>query len=167
MDFSKTLLSLLVPAFILVVGIVDDLRFQKIRNKFILFFIPFALISMMILKEPSYLYKVSLFSCLWALVFSVPLYLAGFFGAGDVKLFFAVSLAWTSEETIWSFIYSLPLSLLFGILKIIFQGKIQDFLKNLMHLIQFKKIEKEKLQTFPYSVVLLLGWMTFKVLEKG
>lgn len=150
---------------ILFCGIVDDLISKKIHNKLILILLPLAIISVLVTQGFSFFLYYSLPSFLVALAISLPLYFAHFFGGGDLKLLAVVSLSWTVNETFWSVILSLPLGLFFGFFRIIFQGQLFQFTQNLLLLLQFKSPKKEKLQTFPFSVVLLLGWLTYKALH--
>lgn len=154
----------LISFFILISGIVDDLRSRKIHNKLILFLIPIALSLVALIEGPQALLYVSLPSGLVALGLSLPLYFLKIIGGGDLKLYFTVSLTWATSETFWSLIWAFPIGLVFGLLRVCFQGKMKDFFQNVLSLILLKK--PKNLQTFPFSIALFFGWMTFKVLEK-
>ncbi len=156
----------IISGFILVVGIADDLRSRKIHNQLILFFIPLALLSVLVVRGPAALLSISLISGLVALLISIPLYSLKVIGGGDLKLYMAVSLTWDWNTCVWSFICALPISLVFGLLRIIFKGELKKFFFNIWALVQFQKIDQKQAQTFPFSVALFLGWLTYLVLEK-
>ena len=150
----------IVSGFILTAGMVDDLRSRKIHNHLILFFIPLALISVGVFKDFSSLLSMSLISGILALVIALPLRSLKVIGGGDVKLYFAVSLTWDWNMVVWSFIYALPISLVFGLLRILFQGNLKTFLTNMKFLFLFKKIDLQNAAVFPFSIALFLGWLT-------
>ena len=155
----------IVSLIILIVGCIDDLKTRKIHNQLILWMIPIALISVLAIEGPKALIFISLFSGLTALGLALPLYFLGIIGGGDVKLYFAVSLTFLPVEAFWALVWGFPIGLVFGLLRTVFQGKIKDFGHNMLALIQLKKPKKTELQTFPFAVALLLGWMTFRVLS--
>lgn len=154
-----------ISGVILIAGVVDDLRSKKIHNHLILFFIPLALLSVLIFKGSSSLLSMSLVSGLVSLLISIPLYSLRMIGGGDVKLYLAVSLTWGLNTTILSFVYALPISVVFGLLRTLFKGEIKQFGVNILHLIRLKKVDHQKTQTFPFSAALFLGWLTYLVLQ--
>ena len=154
-----------IAGVILIAGIVDDLRSRKIHNHLILFFIPLALLSVLVFKGGSALLSVSLISGLVSLLISIPLYALRMIGGGDVKLYFAVSLTLGLNATLWSFVYALPISLVFGLIRTLLKGEIKQFGINILDLIRLRKVDAQKTQTFPFSVALFLGWLTYLVLQ--
>ena len=158
--FHSPLFEFLLPTGLLLIAVVDDLRSQKIHNKLILFLLPIALIAVFLLKGFSGL-KVALISALLSLVISVPLNLGRLIGGGDLKILVLFSLTVDWMIFSYSFFYALPWALLLGIFKVVFDKKLKDFLSNLLLIFQFKKIKSEQLHTIPFSVALLLGWLSY------
>ncbi len=157
---------ILVSGLILISALVDDLKFRKIHNKLLLCCIPVALIAVVLTQGWSALLSTSLFSGLGALAISLPLYFFRIIGGGDLKLYFTVALTWNLSTVFWSLVLALPWGGLLGLIRTCLQGKAYIVWTNMLNLIKFKKVEKEALQTFPFSVVLLLGWLSYRVLEK-
>ncbi len=160
--FYSPLFEILLPTALLIVAVIDDLRSQKIHNKLILFLLPIVLISIFLLKGLSGL-KIGLISALLAFVIGVPLKLGRFIGGGDFKILvlFALTVDWLTLS--YSFFYALPWALLLGIFKIALDKKLKDFFSNLflILLFKFKGINSENLHTIPFSVALLLGWLSY------
>ena len=155
----------IVSALILTAGVFFDLKTRKINNRLILFCIPIALLAVALLEGPRAVLWMSLPAGLTALSLGLALFYLNIIGGGDVKLFFALSLTLSPAGAFWSLFYAFPIGLVLGLLRIIFQGKFKNFLHNMAALLQRVRPDKSKLQTFPFSAALLLGWMTFKVLE--
>lgn len=155
---------ILVSGLILVVALVDDLRSRKIHNKLLLCCIPIALAFVVLTQGWSALLSTSLFSFFGALALSFPLYFLRVIGGGDLKLYCTVALTWNLSTVFWSLTLALPWGGLLGLIRAVLQGKAYIIWTNMLSLIKFKKVEKEALQTFPFSVVLLLGWLSYRVL---
>ena len=151
---------------ILAVGVVDDLRSRKIHNKLILILLPLALMGTLLLKGVSGL-LVGGIAALLALVMGIPLNLTKIIGGGDLKLLVVFSLTVTWMEAGLSLIYALPWALLLGVFKITLDGKLKDFIANLMVLVKLQKPVVSTLHTIPFSLALLFGWLTYVSLKKG
>ena len=159
----------IISFLLLSVGVADDLRSRKIHNQLILILLFISFFSSLLFYGLNFSFwtalKVILFSGLLSLGISIPLYLLKMIGGGDVKLYFAVSLMWDLGTTAQAFLYALPISLVFGLLRIVLKGQISQFFKNIYALIRLQKLKTENLETFPFSVALLLGWMSVVVLK--
>lgn len=149
---------------LLIVACVDDLRSQKIHNKLLMIAIPILLIARLFLEGYSSFLYIALPSVLLALALGLPLYFLKTIGAGDAKLLLVLSIAWSSTEMFWSFALSLPWAAAFGLIRVVLKGNIKTLFNNITLLFQRIKPVKENLQTFPYSIALLLGWMSFKAI---
>ncbi len=160
--FHSPLFEFLLPTALLLIAVVDDLRSRKIHNKLILILLPFSLSFVVLLKGLIGL-KVGLISALLAFVIGVPLNLGRVIGGGDLKvlILFALTVNWITLS--YSFFYSLPWALLLGVFKILFDKKFKDFLSNLflIFLFKLKKTNTESLHTIPFSIALLLGWLSY------
>lgn len=157
---------ILTSGLILISALVDDLRSRKIHNKLLLCLIPVALIMVVLTQGWSALLSTSLLSAFGALAISLPLYFLRFIGGGDLKLYVVVALTWNLSTVFWSLALALPWGGFLGLIRACLQGRAYIILANMLSLIKFKKVEKEALQTFPFSVVLLLGWLSYRVLNQ-
>ncbi|MDE0150922.1 MAG: hypothetical protein OXK80_00275 [Bdellovibrionales bacterium] len=156
----------LVSGLILIAALIDDLKFRKVHNKLLLCCIPVALLAVVVTQGWSALLSTSLFSGLGALLIALPFYFLRIIGGGDLKLYVTVALTWSLPAVFWSLILALPWGGILGLIRAILQGKAFIIWNNMLNLIKFKKVEKEALQTFPFSVVLLLGWLSYRVLNQ-
>lgn len=138
---------------LLIVAVIMDMLTGKFPNwLFVLSYIlgacwlVFNMDSVGVMK--GILFSIIIFAVLAPLVFLNAL------GAGDVKLLTAFSLFVGWQTTVDTFIYSLFWGLLLGVLKILLSGEAKN-IKNLA----FKK-DKSKTNKIPYTVAILLGWMS-------
>ncbi len=156
----------LVSGLILVLALAADLKTRKIHNKLLLCLIPVALTAVVLTQGWTALFRTSLLSGLGALAFSMPLYFFRIIGGGDLKLYVTVALTWNLSTVFWSLALALPWGGFLGLIRSCLQGRAYIIWTNMLSLIKFKKVEKTALQTFPFSVVLLLGWLSYRVLNK-
>ena len=162
-----------VATLILLAGMVDDLRSRKIHNQLILILIPIALLSVLIthLIKVDWIFgfqsllTVSLASGVISLLLGVPLYKTKILGGGDVKLYFVFALVAGMKATVGSLLLSFFWGALLGIFMSILKNHQKILIQNIISLIQFKKLKRDKLQFLPFSVVLFLGWISFQVLR--
>jgi len=157
---------ILISGLILIAALVDDLKFRKVHNKLLLCCIPVALIAVALTKGWFALLSVSLLSGLGALAIALPFYLLRVIGGGDLKLYVIVAFTWNLSTVFWSFVLALPWGGLLGLIRSVLQGKAFIVWNDMLSLVRFKKVKKEALQTFPFSVVLLLGWLSYRVLSE-
>ena len=156
---------ILVSGLILISALVDDLKSRKIHNKLLLCLIPVALIAVLLTQGWMALLSTSLLSAFMALVIALPFYFLRIIGGGDLKLYVTVALTWNLTAVFWSLVLALPWGGFLGLIRACLQGRAYIIWTNMLNLIKFKKVEKEALQTFPFSVVLLLGWLSYRTLS--
>lgn len=157
---------ILISGLILVSALVDDLRSRKIHNKLLLCLVPVALAGVVLTQGWMALLTTSLLSAFGALMISLPLYFLKIIGGGDLKLYVVAALTWSFPAVFWSLALALPWGGLLGLIRACLQGRVYIIWTNMLNLIKFKKVEKTALQTFPFSVVLLLGWLSYRVLDQ-
>ena len=162
---DESLLTL-ASGLILISALIDDLKSRKIHNKLLLCLIPLALLAVLLTQGWSGLLSTSLLSSFGALLISLPLYFLRIIGGGDLKLYVTVALTWSLPAVFWSLVLALPWGGFLGLIRSVLQGKALIIWSNMLNLIKFQKVEKEALQTFPFSVVLLLGWLSYRVLNQ-
>ena len=152
-------LSYFLPGLILLIACIDDLRSRKIHNKLILFMLVFTLPVVFLLSGWEGL-KMGGTSALLAILFAVPLTLAGMIGGGDLKLFVLVAFTLTFKELFWIAIYSLPWALLLGLIKITLDRKLKDFFWNILFLFRHRSAKGLEFHSIPYSIALFMAWLS-------
>lgn len=155
----------LVPSLILASGTFDDLRSQKIHNKLILTLMPIAIISQFLGFGAEGL-ALSFLAFGLALCFSVPMVLSGMLGGGDMKLYAVFALATNFHATLWVGVYSLFWGALFGVIRSLLMGQGLVLVMNVVGLMKKEKPEEAHLTKIPYSVALLMGWLTYLSLQQ-
>ncbi len=152
-------LAYFIPSFILVAGMIDDLRTQKVHNWLFLTCLSIALVFVLVVKGFSAL-PYSLLGMLCALACFLPFVLIGFFGAGDMKLYMAFGLATDWNTAFQVFVLSIFWGAAFGIVKSVISGNFFNIFRKLRGK-NVEKIDREGVLKIPYTVALLLGWFTF------
>lgn len=145
--------------FILLSGVLDDLRSQKVHNKLIIALFCITLILTPILLGPSALVS-ALISFGLALMFSIPLVLIGVIGGGDMKLFAVFGLATNIPAVIGVGVYSLIWGALLGIIRAAMGGKLQELVLSTTQLLWIKKGSGQKQFKIPFTVAMFFGWLT-------
>lgn len=154
---------LVVPTIILAVALFTDLKSRKIPNKWIV-------ISMVLALASSYYFfqfegiKQGAIASLVALFMTLPLVLLGALGAGDMKLMFAFGLASSYPVVFAVVVLSFVWGAVIGVALAIFRGRGKLLITNTFKIIAAKTQSKEELHKIPYTVALLLGWITYILL---
>lgn len=152
-------ITYIVPACILISSVIDDLRSKKIHNYLILVQAGVAIISVLIVKGPvALLYALALMGL--SLLITIPLVLLKVIGGGDMKLFAVLALVLPPRLMLWTFIASFIWGALLGVIKVLLDKKATLLYFNMLFLFKFKPPSTEQLNTFPFSVSLLLGWLS-------
>ncbi|MDE0119487.1 MAG: prepilin peptidase [Bdellovibrionales bacterium] len=151
--------NIVLPAFILLSAVVDDLRSQKIHNILILVLLGVALISVLIFQGASGLFP-ALAKLVVSLGITVPLVLLKVIGGGDMKLYAVLSLVLSPRTLIVSLICAFFWGAILGLIKVILDKKMGLMYINFLSLLKFKKPSSDTLNTFPFSISLFLGWLS-------
>ena len=157
--------------FFLVLGFFFDLKTKKIPNRFLL--ISFAVfLSFLFFKAYGLEFKMqknlvleSLSGFFVAFFCTLPLYLLGALGAGDVKFFSVFGMLHRGELVLETFFYSLCWALVFGLFMVIFQGNLKIFLNNLRSLSFYQK--PTKAHRIPFSFPFFMGFLSYSSLYGG
>lgn len=165
---TAVLLQTVVSTFILVAGVIEDIRTRKIRNNVALGALAVAFVTVLVMDGFSGL-AAGVFGLLTAAGILFPLYLVKILGAGDVKIFAAFGMSSDSSTVLFVAIASLFWAAILGVLQIILKGELGNLIANMKSLLLKREaIEKTKLHQIPYSVALLMGWLThLTVLQAG
>jgi len=149
---------------ILIAGVIDDLRSRKVHNQLFLGAAAVAFIVATITGGVAG-FASAVIGFIAGIAILLPLVLMGVIGAGDMKLLgaFGALVGWSAviEVAILSLIWGA----LFGLLHVILQGQLMATLGNMIAVVSGSKEQREKLQLhkIPFTVGLLLGWMTYLV----
>ncbi len=150
----------ILPGFILLSAIVDDLRSKKIHNKLILFLLVLALLSLLIKERSVQAFLFAGLNLLMALGISAPLVLLKVIGGGDMKLYAVMGLILSPRALLISLVFAFCWGALFGIIKTILDKKASIMYMNFLFLLKLKKPSSDTLNSFPFSVSLFLGWLS-------
>ena len=154
-----TIMTFLVPALVLLAGVVDDLRSRKIHNKLIIVLFVCSLVFVI----GAYGFRgllPALSNSVLALAISVPLVLCKVIGGGDMKLYVVLALTVSSYNLVFSMLFSFFWAAGLGLIKAVLDKKIYLLGLNLFSLFKLKKVSVDEMNTFPFSVSLFLGWLT-------
>ncbi len=161
-------LSLLVSSFILLAGVVDDLRSRKIHNQLVLVLAGISILSSVLIGGWPMLQQ-GLWAALAAFGLCLPLVMMKALGGGDLKLLvaFGFSSQWTS--IFWILVYAMVWGLLLGLIKSVLDGQLKAVLKNTLQLASgiLRKAPApttNSLHHIPFSVALFFGWLTYLTL---
>lgn len=163
----NSLVVLGLPTFILIAGMVDDLRSKKIHNWLSVgLAILAALVVGIFARGPGL--QQGLFGAATAFALCLPLFLARIMGGGDLKLFTAFGIASDWQSVFWVLIYSFVWGALLGVFRAVISGNGMVLAKNTVALLS-RKVDRETLvlQKIPYSVALFFGWLTHATLTYG
>lgn len=154
-------LHLFVPTFILIAGIVNDLKSRKVRNYLVLLLAAISIANAFYfsgiegLKWGGLSFVVALGCCL-------PLVLAKILGAGDMKLLAAFAFSVSPMSTFLVLIYSFIWGAILGVAKAILSNEGLNLLMNTLQIAKGGKdaVKNSELHKIPYTVALFFGWLT-------
>lgn len=148
-----------VATFVLIVGVVDDLRSRKVHNVLVLSLLPAVLVASLYFRgwEGT---LAGLLAMVLALVVTIPLFSVRVLGGGDVKLFALFALAVDSPNMFWTLVYSLIWGAMFGLTRAALQRQLLTLVRNTYRLASRQKLQVQELHKIPYTFALLLGWFT-------
>jgi prepilin peptidase CpaA len=147
-----------VATAILVAGMIDDLRSRKVHN-------PLVIALLVASLATSFYFRgilgsgVGLTALVGALLLTVPLFVFGVLGGGDVKLFAVFALCLDPVCMFWTLVYSFIWGAVFGVVRAALQ-------RNLLTLVRAtyrasrQRVQVQEVHKVPYTFSLLLGWFT-------
>ena len=156
---------------ILLAGVADDLRSRKIHNKLIVILCSLTLVFLVlspslpfvppgdILTGPGGLVP-ALFRLILALVLAAPLVFLKVMGGGDMKLFMVLSLLLSYGNMFWLLMGALVWAALLGLIKAVLDKKSLLLALNIWNLLKWQRVSSDELSTFPFSVGLLLAYLS-------
>jgi prepilin peptidase CpaA len=164
-EVSITLaLSYATQATILIAGVIDDLRSRKFHNWLFLACCALALLSVLIVNGWTGLY-LSVFGFAAGIAVLLPFVLMGMIGAGDMKLMaaFGIVAGWNTVFSVA--VMSLIWGAIFGVVKMAVSGQLKVLLNNMISIVTLNKRERLELHQIPYTIALLMGWLSHLVYQ--
>ena len=149
----------ILPAFILICAVIDDLRSRKIHNVLVLILLAVTVLSILIFQGFSGLIP-ALLKFLMALSVTVPLVLLKIIGGGDMKLYAVLALILPPRILLFSLICAFFWGAVLGIIKVVLDKKVGLVYMNILSLFKLKKPSSDMLHSFPFSISLFLGWLS-------
>jgi Flp pilus assembly protein protease CpaA len=155
-------LNLIVPTLILIAGVVNDIKSRKVHNYLVLILLVSSIINAYVFNGGFEGLKFGLFSFLVALAITLPLVLPKILGAGDMKLFMAFSFSVAPMATFYVLLYSFVWGALLGVARAFLSGQATLLFLNTLEIAKGgkKAVADSQLHKIPYTVALLLGWLT-------
>lgn len=158
-------LASITATLILLAGVIDDLRSRKFHNQLFLVTAAVAFAVATLTGGVSGLASATI-GFIAGLAVLLPLVLLGVIGAGDMKLMasFGAIAGW--NVVIDVAVLSLIWGALFGLLQVIFQGRFSLMVRNMLSVVSSLGKEKNEaviLHKIPFTVGLLMGWLTHLV----
>ena len=148
-----------VATFTLVAGLVDDMRSRKVHNALVLALLPAVLLLSFYLRGVGGTI-IGFESFVLALIFTIPLFMMGAWGGGDVKLFAVFAFAVDPASMFWTLIYSFVWGAVFGLTRAALQKQLLSLVRNTYKLAARQRTQMQALHKMPYTFALLLGWFT-------
>lgn len=153
--------------FILIAGMVDDFRSRKVHNVLVLALFAIAIgVSLYFRGSSGSLLGLS--SLAFALALTLPLFVLGIWGGGDVKLFAVFAFAVEPSGMFYTLVYSVVWGSVFGLTHSALQGNLPVLVRNTYRVAtRRQKLHTQQLGKIPYTFALLLGWFTYLTLLRS
>ncbi len=162
---APTIVKDLAIAGSLVIGILEDLRTQKVRNNVVLSIFGFSIIIAISHYGFSELQTMAL-SIGFSFLLTLPLYLTGTLGAGDCKFLIAISPLLTWKDCLVLLAMALFWGALLGVFVSIFKGQFKDLMFNTFQVaFKISKGSQLKLHKIPFMVALFFGWLSMLTMK--
>jgi Flp pilus assembly protein protease CpaA len=150
---------------LLLIAVILDIRFKKIRNPIAVGMLVFTLVIQISLNGASSV-GMALASFMTAFLICLPLFILRVFGGGDFKLLLAISplLYWKSIVVIVA--AALVWGALLGIFRALLHGQGQSLLGNLYGLLTKSRPHTSQLHMIPFTVAFFFGFMSWITLSQ-
>lgn len=148
-----------VATILLIFALVDDLRSRKVHNILLLSLLPFVLAASVYFRgaEGSI---VGFSALVGALLLTVPLFILGILGGGDVKLFAVFAFCVDPSSMFYTLIFSFVWGALFGVTRAALQKQLMALVRGTYRAATRQRVQIQEIHKFPYTFSLLLAWFT-------
>lgn len=152
-------LTLITASLILLAGVIDDLRSKKVHNWL---FIACTLIALIVAVATRGLGGLNdaLLGFVAGIATLLPLVLLKVIGAGDMKLMAAFGAVVGWSVTVDVAVLSLLWGAIFGLVQVTLKGQLKATAQNMMQIAQMKDRSTLTLHKLPYTIALLMSWLT-------
>lgn len=157
-------LPLITASLIVLAGVIDDLRTRKFHNWLFLVCTAIAFAMSVAIGGLSGL-GTAVSGFVAGLAVLLPLVLTNVIGAGDMKLLAAFGAAIGWSATLDVAIASLVWGAIFGLVQVALKRQLGATLRNVFAIVKMEKREKMELHKIPFTVALLMGWLTHLTLR--
>ncbi|MES2962626.1 MAG: A24 family peptidase [Bdellovibrionota bacterium] len=158
-----TAAPLVAATAILVAGVVDDLRSRKFHNWLFGVCAALAIVVLVVAQGPGGMVLGVLgFTAGFALL--TPFVLMKIIGAGDMKLMAAFGIVAGWEAVVTVSVAAVLWGALFGLARTVLRGQIKTLASNIVSIAIFRQRQGLELQTMPFTVAILMGWLTHLVI---
>ena len=165
MNTTELFISILLPSFILIVGLVDDIYSRKFHNWLFVSLFALTLCLSTFFNGFEGIVK-GIYGLGLVLALTLPLVLLGIVGAGDMKLLMVFALATNTDAVFNVVLISFLWGGLMGFMYVIISGQLIELFYNLKGLLLFQiKPVMSSLHVIPYTVPLCLAWFTYLSLK--
>ncbi len=147
-------------------AVVEDMRTRKFSNRTFLVSLAGALIISAACGGWAALVPSSL-GLAAGFVLLLPLVLMGVVGAGDMKLVAAFGILAGWNAVLWTVVYGVVWGAIFGVIQILVRRQGRQLLTNLTTIAVLKSQQGLELHRIPFTVPLLLGWLSHLLLTGG
>jgi prepilin peptidase CpaA len=148
-----------IATFSLVAGVVDDLRSRKVHNGLVLSLLPAILIASLYFRGMDGTFA-GVGALLLALVLTIPLYMLGAIGGGDVKLFAAFSLCIDPTSMFSTLIFSIIWGAVFSLTRATVQRELLSLVRSTYRIASRPRAQPQVIHKIPFTFAMLLGWFT-------
>ncbi len=154
-------LAWIVPTLILIAAVAEDLRTKKVRNSVVVGMIVVAFATALTIDGVTAI-PWSVLAMLAAFLLGFPLFVLGVLGAGDVKVFMAVSVLLSWQGVLYVGAAALFWGAALGIVRSVISGDGKTLALNTWGLIRYqKKPEASQLHFVPFTVALMFAWLSY------
>lgn len=162
MNGAVALISIptMIAAGILLAGVADDLRSRKFHNWLFLTCSGAALAGALA-GHGWYGFVHGALGFAAGVGALLPFVLARAIGAGDMKLLGAFGIIAGWQITLCVALYALGWGAVFGVLRALVTGQAAALANNVAHIAVLGRGANLKLQKFPYTIAIVLGWLSY------
>lgn len=151
---------------LLIWAVVEDLRTRKFANRSVLIATAIGFILQFITSSTDGI-SFGILGLATGLLIFLPLVLLKIVGAGDMKLMAAFGIFAGYSNTVSVAVFSLLWAAVFGIAQAVFQKRSQSLIQNMTSLALLKGRAQIEVHKIPFTLPLLLGWLTQIVIERS
>jgi prepilin peptidase CpaA len=149
-------LRYIIVAILLSIAVVFDLRTRKVPNAFVIFSLCVGIITQVI-QTGLFGLATSIGGVVFGIMLGILFVLIKVIGAGDMKIFAAVSSLLTWKSILISFVLSFIWGALLGVVQIAVSGKLGELVTNYRFMMFKATRPAVQLHSIPFTVALFFG----------